>query len=107
MGQNSAFYGNLSCAAARPTRRNLHPKISCIEFGAMKECLQFSRENADDWPNLVCSDIDVYGGNGEQNEEEDENGSGVLNLNLASFQILTGIGWVPARAEDYRRRLNI
>ena len=104
MGMESAFYGNLSCAAAKPTRLDgslLIPRMNCARFDKMEDCLDYSRENADNWPNLICTDIGFYG-----SSENSENGSGENLLNLANFQILTGIGWLPAAPEDYKKLLD-
>lgn len=104
MGVESAFYGNLSCAAAKPTRLEgslMIPRMKCARFDTIEDCLDYSRENADNWPNLICSDVSFYG----SNENSLENGSGdSVGLNIANFQILTGIGWMPAAPEDYRKK---
>lgn len=100
MGMESAFYGNLSCAAAKPTRLDgslLIPRMKCARFETVEDCLDYSRKNADNWPNLICSDIGFYGSS--ENEGSGDGGG----LNIANFQILTGIGWMPAAPEDYRK----
>ena len=99
MAENTVFYGNLSCAAAELDVGDLLPKIACAEFKTMAECLDFNREKTTNWPDLICSDIDLYGVN--DGVEGSGRSGGDFVTSLARFQVLTGVGWVPSLPDDY------